>query len=434
VLAFIPAIYPWTYVTDGMLEDMPVGDFYLLGDTTLPRSSKPSEFLLATDNYVPVSFYINGMFAGAMTPNKRIQRVKLSLFEPPTINYLTVSNEIDPPVRLEVVVTHMAKHIEAFGREIYEYAGRTNERYTNLLSSPWTSFIADYQLPFRDSLPNIRSLRIMAVKMAAKSLFGESGKTGGVIDLVSAFTSTTPIVDPITNPEEFQPDMFQVVSSADDTSGYDFHVWIPNICFNRATAFSKIVNNVSAFELFSSTENRVVLTPAGLEEYEQHLFDNQSPECSALSSFLSLGCMDPVTAAGLMHFLSQVSICAYANPFDGVVERPGVGTKFLDSGTTFDSTTSGPPFDSIYDIDLYTDWWIGTPLVKRFDSGKCLDGYPTTVILPENMSCCTDAPDTVLLTTMASENSVTSPDTPNNPLFGGDDPGLLSNPYFGMLV
>jgi len=418
-----------------MLEDLPVGDFYLTADSMLPRSSKPSEFLLATDNFVPVSVEINGLQAGTLNPKERLQRIQLSLFEPPTVNYITIRNDVDPPVRLEVVVTHMAKHIEAFARETYEYAGRTNERYTNLLASPWTSFIADYQLPFRQVFPNIRALRLMSVKMAANTLFNDNGLAGSIPDFISAFTSTTPAVDPITNPEVYQPDLFQTVSSADDTGGYDFHIWIPNVCFNRWAAFSKLVDNVKqAYEFYSTSEAKVMLAPSGTEEYEQHLFNNLSPECSALESFLDLGCMDTLTAAGIMEFYGQVVICAYANPFDGVVEPPGIGTSFLDSGTTFDLTVSGPPFDSIYDIDLYSDWWVGTPLLKRFDYGKCLDDYPTTVILPENMTCCTGAPDTVLLTTMASEDSVTSSVTPNHPIFGGDDPGLLSNPYFGMLV
>jgi hypothetical protein len=431
MLNFFPALPPWSYLYADMKSQLPVGSFYLYTTHLLPRSSKPSEFWLVTDRYETVTVSINGKVVGQLNPKSKVQRVYLALYEPPTSNQVRVENGVDAPINLKVVTTHVAKEIEVVARELYQYAGRTVERYSDLISSPWVSFILDYQLPWRQRLPNIRSLRIMSTKMLGNVLFGPGGTNGGVLDLVSAFTSTTPVVTEPKNPAQWQPDVYQPVTSGFDVGGFDFHVWFTNPCLVRWAAFVKLRQNTKTFTFTRIHEDALTLAPLGTTFYEQHLTDNFKAGCSVLDDLLSLGCMDGIVVAGVMHFLSQPSICAYAEPLDLEVVAPGVGGRFFDSGPDFDAPVA---LDDIYDVDLLTDYWVGTSTVKRFDFGKCLDGYSSGCSLPADANCCTDAPDAVLLQGLDCQSGVVSPVTPNNPLFGGDNPGILMNPYFDLLA
>lgn len=103
-----------------------------------------------------------------------------------------------------------------------------------------------------------------------------------------------------------------------------------------------------------------------------------------------------------------------------------------DFNAKFLSHQTAGHFDGIYDADLLTDYWVGTSTTNRFDSGGCLDTYNAPVNTPANTDCCSQGPDTKLLSTMVLEKSTTSAVTPIHPIFGGDDPGLLGNPYFAI--
>lgn len=441
MLAFVSAIYPWTFVRESMLEEYPVGSFYLIADEMLPRSAKPTEFWVVTDRDDPIKFFINGKDSGTLIPRARFQRVFLNLYDPPATNMITVDNGVDAPVHMHAAATHMFKEAEVFAREIYEYAGRTNEKFSNLIGSPWSAFIADYQLPFRNSLPDVRSLRIMSTKLAAKILVGETGTQGGVRDLTTVFTSTSPVIERCRNSEDFEFDVKQPVTGSDDFSGSNFHIWIPNLCILQWLVFHKLMNNVDTHTIAKMSDETVTVAPDDTEEYVQHLvnYGKVANACSLRDMLLFFGCMDNITAAGLMHIFSEIPICAYANPFDQIVETPGIGSdNFFDSDSTFDTepvpAPPDAPFDSIYDIDILTDFWVGTSLSKRFDFGGCLDSYPTPGKPPQDSVCCPGSADAVQMETLLCTESVTSSSTPNHPLFGGDDPGLLHNPYFGLLV
>jgi len=436
MLEFYPAYVPWTFPAYQMTQSVPAGIFYLHAEYNMPRSTKPSRFLLATDRSDPVNIEINDVDMGTIIPTKDEQSVFLDLFEPPAINFITVSNGVDEPVHLQVVVTYMASVFELIAREEYEVAGRINEKYFNLLTSPWNAFILEYQLPWQStSLPDIRSLRIMSVRMLGNTLFNSSGTQGGVTDFVSAFTATTPVWKGAKNPQLWQPDLYQPVTSADDAYGYEAHIWVPNLCLAKWHAFMRVINNVdNAYALVHGFEDKAVVQAVNADLYEQHLFDNLSPNCTVTALLDYLGCLDNIVVAGRVDLTCEVAICAFATPFDQVVEHPGIGAyQHFDSGTDFDGDYG--PFDTIYDVDLLTDYWLGTTTKKSFDFGKCLDGYPTTASQrAEDVNCCMEGPDTVIFTTMGLEDTVTSTVTPNHPIFGGDTPGLLDNPYFDKLA
>lgn len=440
MLDFYPRLFPWALITDNMSAETPPGSFYLIADIRVPRSSRPTEFTLTTDRNNPVKIYINDTYMGTVIPSSITQPVFINLFDPPTINFLTATNGVDEPVHLAIAATYMTSLMEMTSRQIYEYAGRQIEKYYSLLSSRWASFIAEYQLPWRKHLPTIRSFRILAVKAMAISLFAEAGTEGGVMEFLSGFASSTPVFKETRNPELWQPDLYQPVTSADDVFGFEGHIWLPNLCVSRWVAFSKLINNVANFYDFATYgEDVITVIPDETNEAAAHEFSTLSDFCSDRALIEYLGCMDNIVVIASLLLTSDIPICAYATTADQIVEWPGIGSShFFDSGDTLDTEPipypPDPPFDSIYDVDLLTDFWVNTPTKKMFDFGKCFDTYPTPGAPIENVNCCMNGPDTVKFTTLACAEAVTSIHTPNNPIFGGDTPGLLENPYFGELA
>jgi len=543
-------------IREGMVNIIPAGSFYLQTiDEMLPRSIDESPFVLITDTAAPVNIFINGRLVKTHVPRGERDVVTLPLAEPPARNDILVDNGIDAPVSLTVVATFLVTLMDALAQQYYEVAGRITDKYFNLWTSPWSSFVIEWLIPWRKELPDVRSFRSMSLKAAANTMFGEATREGGVRDFVSVFTSTTPVVVESRNPTVWQPELYQPYTSGDDQLAWDFHVWIPNLCLHRWHAFLRYINNSDKWDLVSFDENKIMITQPGSEIYQQHLFDNTGQACSFRGLLDAIGCMDRLTFAGAMQLNAYPSFCVWANPFDMQVEYPGIGAyKFLDSGTfdvaghllsdetnvvtsedaynqataitlsteiktdfnahdldatptwhhaaggshqitaalpsdlptliafcqdaatvyaahLADTTIHSPAdtantlsftvtasstqtdvenflidlkhkfslhqvsgnFDSTYDIDQLTDYWSGTSTSKRLDGGGCLDTYTDETLLPQNQECCYEGPDTKLLSTIRIDHTVSSPVKPNHPIYGGDDPGLLPDPYFGVL-
>jgi hypothetical protein len=433
MLNFYPRIYPWTFYADDMTGDIPPGEFYTSAEERLPRTTKPTAFTLHTDRSDPVTIVVNGQTFGTVIPKSELTTVYLRLFDPPSVNYVTAENGVDEPSYSSVATTYMNTLMELAARESYSYAGRTTEKYYRLLTSRWASFILESQLPWRKYLPEIRSMRILAVKSIGMGLFNNPGLQEGVEDYLSAFVQSTPVFKETRNPSVWQPNVIQSVTSGEDVFGFEAHVWIPNLCLGRWLAFSKLFNNLRPYyKMQHFGEGTITLATEDSDVYQTHLFDTLGRGCSVRALLQDLGCMDSIFVTCNVDITSEVTICAYANPMDQIVEAPGIGGQHFDSGTDFDGDYG--LFDNTYDVDLLTDYWIGTNLKKTFDFGKCLDVYPTTAVLPGDANCCMSGPDTVELTTLDCAESVVSTVTPNHPIFGGDAPGLLDNPYFDLLV
>jgi hypothetical protein len=429
MLKFYVEPKPHDYIRDGMTDDaIPAGNFYLQSFDMVPLSSSPQRFVLETSTKAPVKIYVGNRLVWTHLPHSERDVIELPVIG---TNDIFVTNGIDAPVSLTIVATYITTLMDALAEQQYEVAGRINERYLALTTSPWASFFVDWLLPFSRQLPDVRSMRIIALKAVANALFGLSGSDGAVKAVVSAFSSSTPVVHRSHNPTTWQPELYQPYTSGDDMFGWDFHVWIPNLCINRWTALIGYIANNDKWDFVRFDENVVMLRQHDTEYYQQHVFDNTGKGCSFLDMISRLGCMDRLVFSGSMSLSSQPSFCFWAHSFDSSVEYPGIGGTFFDSGEEFDG--GWVEFDNIYDIDLKTDYWVGTSLSTTFDGGHCFDIATTSVVLPQNQDCCYEGPDTKILTTMRCDATVVSPVKPNHPLYGGDDPGYLPDPYFGIL-
>ena len=538
-----------------MTIEIPPGQFYLQDlENMVPRSALPTAFALETTTAAPVMIWVNGNLVKTHMPRGERDIVSILLAEPPAVSHIKVENGVDAPVSLTVTATYMTTFMDAMASQLYEVAERTNTKYFNLWSSPWATFIIEWLIPWPRALPDVRSLRSMSLKAAANTMFGEQGTDGGVRDMVSVFTSTTPVVVESANPTLWQPDTHQPYTGADDALSWDFHVWLPNLCLHRWSAFIDYIANTDKYEFVRFNEDVAIVRQVGTEFYQQHLFDNTAPSCSMRGLLDAIGCMDRFTFAGAMELTAQPSFCVFATPFDMQVELPGIGGGYLDESTTFDLAPHAAPdlvniiaavdatsqplalalavdirldynahdtdavptwhdaaggshqitaaipidfvslrlfcidaqaeyadhladatmhspvdtintlsytitltsvladlilflndfkakltdhqinahFDDLYDLDLLTNHWIGTSTSHRLDGG-CLDVATDITVLPQNQECCGEGPATNLFSTVRLDLLASSTVKPIHPVYGGDDPGYLPDPYFGVL-
>jgi hypothetical protein len=415
-----------------MVDDaIPAGKFYLQAFDMVARSSLPQRFILETNTVAQVKIYVNNRVVWTHIPRTERDVITLPLAPPPGSNDIYVTNGVDAPVNLTVISTYLTTLFDAVAEQLYEVAGRINEKYLALATSPWSSFIIDWLLPWSDKLPDLRSMRAIALKSAANGMFGFSGSDGAVRAMVSVFSSTTPVVHRSHNSSLWQPEVYQPYTSGDDVLGWDFHVWMPNLCINRWAAFIGYINNNPKWDFVRFDENVVLLKQHNAEIYQQHVFDNTGRGCSFRSLLGAIGCMDRLVVAGAIELTTQPSFCFWAHSFDQIVEYPGIGGTFLDSGVDFDG--GWVEFDNLYDIDLKTDYWVGASLSTSLDGLHCFDTYTANVVLPQNQDCCYEGPDTRVFSTMRLDATVASAVKPYHPLYGGDDPGILPDPYFGIL-
>jgi hypothetical protein len=426
MLYFYPTTAPHDLVFFGMTYGMPQGQFYLRALETVPRTILPWSFVINTDTFgYPVLIHDNDQHIATVLPKGGLEKVDLYLA--PGLNFLKCENGIDPPVNLLVAATHFGALLYIFAKEHYEYAGRIVDQYTAAISSPWNTFFAEWLLPWRRELPNVQTLRVLGVKSAALCMYNQSGRQGGVTDLVSGLALTTPAIENFKNPLVWQPDLYQPHTSSEDITGFGFHIWTPNTCMTRWSAFLKYIENAPQYEFTRVSEHVVGIRTPALPWYEQHLFGPEAIICSPLGLLTAIGCQDNLTITGTMKFTTHGAFCAWTEPVDLTVEFPGIGGGYFDTTTPWDSTDT---FDTVYDLDLLTDGWSGTNLAKHYDFGSCPDLYSQVVHAPEDALCCEMGPDCKVLATQRTDADVISAVTPIHPLFGGGEAGELLNPYF----
>jgi hypothetical protein len=429
MLRFYPTEAPHDLIAAAMAYEMPRGKFYIQADETIPRSVLPWPFTVETDTFgTPIQIRSNDKLLATILPRSGREKINLAVF--PGLNYLKCENGLDAPVHLLVAATHYGTFYYILAKEHYEVAGRLVDQYTSAIASPWNSFFAEWLSPWRTELPDAHTLKLLTIKSTTLTLYNQSGLQGGVTDLVSGLSLTTPAVHDFRNPLLWQPDVYQPYTSSQDITGFGFHIWAPNLCLARWSAFLKYVENAPQFQFTKVSERVVSIRTPGIEYYEQHLFSPDAISCSPLGLLTAIGCMDTILLSGTMKLTGRPAFCTWQEPADLLILYPGVGGGYFDLSVPWDS---GVTFDTVYDLDPLTDGWSGTNLAKHFDFGSCPDVYSQEAIRPENLQCCELGPDTKLLTTMRSDAVFAAGVLPVHPLFGGGDPGVLLNPYFAIL-
>ncbi len=326
-LRITPNVDAYEDLYQEILDSIPAGTQWHKGPVVLPLSSSDTTpFLVQGDPGDTVEVFNNNTLVTTLVLSEPSTQVNLNLAPGKNFIQVRTSNET---YLLLVVATNYATLLRGYTQEFFFNVGVKFEDAERQLNSELSLRATEHQIAFQELLPPTRAMRVLAGKMAVRSLINETGSTRGVDDIATAASNTTPVVRPTTvDLEYFEPDSRTLYSTAHDEGGFAFHVWIPNICVGTWAAFVKLMDNLepAIAELTSVSDEVVSLDFMGRPE--THTFDFETGFCS-ITSLLSQDCL-PIVVSVVLTTESELAFCAWRYPFDRVVEL-ALGRLRLDS-------------------------------------------------------------------------------------------------------
>lgn len=322
-LALRPQRHVWSDIYDRLLAAMPVSFFRLTGTYTIPYSSEPLPFDLDSVRIgevvsiaiVPAGARGNVDQRQVVThiPTARTETIWLQLA--PGLNTIIVSDSVEQTM-VSVAAVRYGTILAGYAREIFNYSGSALDDQLRAINSQVTTRIIEPYLPWLDLLPNVQSLRTLGTKLAVRSKINELGTDRAVIDVLSGVTSSTVVLQEQSNSRPtFDLDRFPLVHSQEAFFGTRAHVWIPNDCLARWTAFLQLLRNMPYYRIDRISEVEVVFR----DEHGApivHSFDNVDESCSLYDSIAKRSCFDDVRVSIEVASTMALNICAGGYPFD----------------------------------------------------------------------------------------------------------------------
>lgn len=319
---------------ESVLGSIPAGNQWHRGPVVLPLSADKTPFILEGTEGDIVEVSRNGRLLQRVVLTSSAEQVDIFLEEGK--NFLTVTTTGESWLLL-VIAANYATVLRGWSSEYFFNVDVDFQDALNQLSSDLSLRHTEHQIDFQEYLPPTRALRVLAGKLAVRSLINETGSTRGVDDVVTAASNTTPLVRETTvNRELFEPTVYTVFSRAHDLGGHEFHIWVPNLCIGTWAAFVKLMDNLdpSIAELTSVSDEKVSLDFLGRPE--SHLFEFERSNICSLLGLLQLDCL-PITVSVTLDVETEIAFCAWRYPFDVVVEL-ALGRFRLDSALPFSET------------------------------------------------------------------------------------------------
>jgi hypothetical protein len=339
-LRITPNVQAYEDLYQELLDSIPAGTQWHKGPVILPLSSSdPTPFLIEGDAGDVVEVFNNNALVRTVVLTEPSIQIDLQLL--PGKNFLQVRTSGETFLLL-VVAANYATLLRGYAQDFFFNVDVKFQDAQNQLNSELSLRATEHQISFQEMLPPTRAMRVLAGKIAVRSLINETGSTRGVDDIVTAASNTTPVVRPTTvDLEYFEPDSRTLYSTAHDEGGFAFHVWIPNICIGSWAAFVKLMDNLepSIAELTSVSDELVSLKFMGRPE--SHTFDFDTDSCSIVS-LLSQDCL-PIVVSVDLTIESEIAFCAWRYPFDTVVEL-ALGRLRLDSLAPFSEVIPAASF------------------------------------------------------------------------------------------
>lgn len=327
----VPSDFEETY--QSLLNSIPAGNQWHKGPVVLPLSADRTPFILEGSEGEIVEISRNGTLLTRVVMTSNSQQINLFLEEGKNVLVARTNGE---QWLLLVVAVNYATLMRGYAQEYFFNVEIDFDDAENQLSSDLSLRHTEHQIDFQEYLPPTRATRVLAGKLAVRSLINETGSTRGVDDIVTAASNTTPIVrETLVNRELYEPSVYTVYSNAHDRGAFEFHIWVPNLCVGTWAAFVKLMDNLdpSIAELTSVTDEKVSLNFLGRPE--SHLFDFETDACSLLG-LITQDCL-PITVSVELTVESSFAFCMWRYPFDVVVEN-ALGRFRLDSGVPFSET------------------------------------------------------------------------------------------------
>jgi hypothetical protein len=286
-----------------------------------------------------------------------------------------------------LVAANYAVYLRAFADETYGFVERRVEEFEQHFASYFSTLLTEHQMTFAGVLPSSFAYRTLLAKLASRALVNESPNTRGVLDLVTATTLSTPVVqDQIATSD---PTVYAKYTDAQDFGGYTFHVWMANACAASWHGYVRLLDTFydpDHLAPVSTSDAKVVVRHEGDEIAS--FFDTEAASCSELEDPCET---DSYIWARITSYL-PIYVCPWSKPFDTSVTLP-LGRSRFDEGTELDS---GGSFDSS-DETAPPDGWMGLIFTSRFDSGECLDTSVGGLSSIGSMPVCCSPPTAAVL-------------------------------------
>ncbi len=366
-------------VFQALVAAMPDTGFILKAPVIVPYSDmKPTTFIITANPGDPLDIYVNDKLVSHIIAAEARFQLNMQLAQ--GYSRIRVQSPMES-FRLVVAATNYATLYAAWADQYFSEIGVNLQDISRNLNSRFNLKQVEHQILWQDLLPGTRMMRILAGKMAVKSLINMAPTDEGIEDLAKALTGTTPIVLPtLLDQDVYEPECRLLYATAQDFAGYEFNLWLFNLCAASWQAFVILMNNLDddIYKLLSVSDQQVKLLH-GRTTIESHTFELDAPRCSIvniLTQFLDCFARIKVFVAGSV--LDEFSVCAYGYPFDLAVSNP-VGYLRFDSGIVLDNNPQ-LPFDSTDPSDPYTDGLLGLPITCRFDSGNLLNSLDPQVV------------------------------------------------------
>lgn len=365
-------------VFQALVDAMPKTDFIAKAPIIVPYSDvRPTTFTITANPGDHVDLYVNDRLAvQRIAPDSRFT-VDVQL--EPGYNFIRVQTAMES-VKILIAATNYATLYGAWAEQYFIESGVQIQDMALQLNSRWSLKQTEHQIMWQDLLPGTRNMRILAGKMAVKALINMGPTDEGVTDIAKAITGSTPVIFPTRlDPDLWEPECRLMYASAQDFGGYEFDIWLFNLCAVSWQTFVVLLNNLddTIYKLKSATDTKVLVDHAG--QLESHVFSMDGSGCSIIDLMTRFfDCFSRVKVFVAPSILDEFSICPYGYPFDLAVEFP-LGYIRFDSGIVLDNNPQ-IPFDSSEEADPYPDGWIGVPISCRFDSGNLLDSLSPQVV------------------------------------------------------
>ena len=383
-----------------MLDAIKKSTFLVRAPIILPASEIGNSFVLSDlTPGIEVQIIIDGKEYTRLIPDNATKTITIYL-QPGKRHLVEARDDAGNRSLLLVACTYYATMLASLAQDWFENIRRDLEDHERQLTSRYSSRLLEHRLNFENLFPRTRAFRRQLVRMGVRSLVNEMTTERGVVDLTTAGTAQTPIVVPVASPKDvFSPNIHRLYNDAADFGGYEFHIWLFNMCVASWAAFVRLANNLddNIMEILEVKESKVVVKVGGTTT-EQHVFDFTSAACGLegiLAEFLD--CMASIRAFIRTTIVSDYAIEAYGYFLDTEVENV-LGGRWLDSGSALDS---GVVLDTEDDIDPTAaggDGWVGTGLSQRTDEAG-VDTVVQSVATLATLSTVYDGPSVTPLQT-----------------------------------
>ena len=373
----------------------PTGPFYLLDGVIVPFSPNPTILRIETDRIgEAITIQIdpigevgsgvdirNRQTSYTVVASSSVVTTGIQLGQGRNLITAQVMNRLMDIDYLIINATTITALWESFARVLYSVSTRIMDEQNRAISSELATRLIEPFISFQELLPDVQSLKVLAIRLVTKGLIHSVGTNLGVTELIKALALTTPIYHYMDKDSyDLFPPLDPWAKSASQFGGKEAHIWLPNVEIASWLAFLGFISNQpDLYEILLISESEVIVKYQG--QIQRHFFDFNRGSTSFLISQASSQCFTSIIINVSMASAQTLRMCAATYTFDLYITESNLlgdcrlhldSPIILDSGCNLDTDS----------IDPFTDGWINLSLSGRFEQDYPDQHTLDTFIIP----------------------------------------------------